>query len=369
MKKKVFIYSYSNYNLGDDLFVKTLCERYPEVQFYTFINDPNYEEVFSDIVNITIYSKRSKRVKLIKSVLRRIKNRDKEKDNVSYILSHFCSCLVLIGGSLFMQPTGSWIKHCVASEHRIVKNKPFYLIGSNFGPYSHPEFYENYEKLFSRFTDICFRDLYSYQLFNHLVNVRIAPDVLFDMRYKKQPKLLNQIGISVISLKNREDCQIYSQPYLDKIVEIVKYYIQRGYLIKLFSFCRPEGDEEAMEEIIEELKDSEKANVTCCYYRGNMEQTMDELQKSSFVVATRFHCMILGWVFNIPVFPIIYSNKMLNVINDMNFTGHYATLQNIVDLSPNDVNYNLRNNIVLDISETNQKAKLQFQGLDEFIHR
>src|SRR5699024_1160694 len=34
--KKVMVYAYSQFNLGDDLFIKILCERYPETQFVLY---------------------------------------------------------------------------------------------------------------------------------------------------------------------------------------------------------------------------------------------------------------------------------------------------------------------------------------------
>ena len=34
MKKRCFLYAYDKQNLGDDLFVHTICNRYPDAQFY-----------------------------------------------------------------------------------------------------------------------------------------------------------------------------------------------------------------------------------------------------------------------------------------------------------------------------------------------
>ena len=37
------------------------------------------------------------------------------------------------------------------------------------------------------------------------------------------------------------------------------------------------------------------------------------------------------------VYPIVYSNKMKNVIDDVGFTGKFTYLENINDFSPEDV--------------------------------
>ena len=42
--KKILIKAYAQLNLGDDLFIKMLCERYRDVEFYLFANS-EYENL------------------------------------------------------------------------------------------------------------------------------------------------------------------------------------------------------------------------------------------------------------------------------------------------------------------------------------
>ena len=44
--KKIFIMAYLRNNLGDDLFVKELINRYPNEKFYIDVIDLKYGEVF-----------------------------------------------------------------------------------------------------------------------------------------------------------------------------------------------------------------------------------------------------------------------------------------------------------------------------------
>ncbi len=53
-QKKVMIYAYCNFNLGDDLFIKILCERYPEVHFLLYA-PIEYKYYFKWLPNITVY--------------------------------------------------------------------------------------------------------------------------------------------------------------------------------------------------------------------------------------------------------------------------------------------------------------------------
>ena len=41
--KKVFLYAYDKQNLGDDLFIHTICKRYPKVKFYLWSDELNKE--------------------------------------------------------------------------------------------------------------------------------------------------------------------------------------------------------------------------------------------------------------------------------------------------------------------------------------
>ena len=45
--KKVFVYAYMAQNLGDDLMVRILCDRYPRVQFNLYA-DNFYKKAFKD---------------------------------------------------------------------------------------------------------------------------------------------------------------------------------------------------------------------------------------------------------------------------------------------------------------------------------
>ncbi|WP_155249625.1 polysaccharide pyruvyl transferase family protein [Levilactobacillus brevis] len=83
-----------------------------------------------------------------------------------------------IGGSIFMEEE-NWLekyrervyiqKHCIS----------YSVLGSNFGPYSSPEFKQRYEQFFDSVTQVVFRDRYSKQLFETNNNISWGPDLKF----------------------------------------------------------------------------------------------------------------------------------------------------------------------------------------------
>src|SRR5690625_2356463 len=52
--KKVMVYAYTQFNLGDDLFIKILCERYPETQFVLYA-PKKYKRCFQGMRNILFF--------------------------------------------------------------------------------------------------------------------------------------------------------------------------------------------------------------------------------------------------------------------------------------------------------------------------
>ncbi|PZX05948.1 colanic acid/amylovoran biosynthesis protein [Psychrobacillus insolitus] len=325
-KLKINLYGYVQNNLGDDLFFEYVVNRYPSYTFKLFA-PPIYLDTFSNTENIKlIYPSLSKRVlnKFYKSIFK--KNLNLFTSNVDVSL--------LVGGSLFIENMDWEIGHKEFTNKFLASNQN-YLLGANFGPYSSQEFYNSYQRVFTNFEDICFREEYSKQLFKHLKNVRVAPDMLFG--YKNNDFIIKEekkVFISVIKPSIRKDLIEIDTKYFKGITKLVEKYTLQGYEISLVSFCQAEGDEQAIDEIYSLLRD--KKSVRKIYYKGiNREEIISELSSSEIIVATRFHAMILGWVFNKKVLPLIYSDKTLNVIKDVGFSGKYIDIRKDDDYSIN----------------------------------
>lgn len=361
--KKIMIYAYTNYNLGDDLFIKLLCERYPNTQFL-FYAQKGYKKTFKDMKNLKVFSSNTLLVRGINFIFRLLKFKSPFLRN---IIAKKCDAAVYIGGSLFMQ-TENWKDKYENKKNMFIENKPFYLLGANFGPYYDKEFYQTYLKLFSKFTDICFRDNYSYSLFKDLPNVRVADDIVFQLSKPEEIKegRTNTAVISVIKPSIRKQFINQDEIYYKKISEITICLIKKGYKITLMSFCGNEGDEEAVEEILKLLPNEYANNVEKYSYEFNIQEALQKISICDFVVATRFHSMILGWLYDKPVFPIVYSKKMTNVMEDVRFQGSYINLKNIGELNPTDV-YNSIDTNLIDIAEQRKRSELHFQELDKLL--
>ncbi|GGN66891.1 polysaccharide pyruvyl transferase family protein [Oceanobacillus indicireducens] len=359
--KKVMVYAYTKLNLGDDLFLKILFDRYPETNFVLVARE-KYQEVFKQ-ENVKVYSSNNIFLRGINYIMRKTK-----KNYVNNkVISDKCDAAVYIGGSIFQQ-RDNWELDVTKRRNLLIKNQPFYVLGANFGPYNNENFYSEYRKLISKYEDICFRDTYSYHLFQDLDNVRIADDIVFSLNTvtNSSESAEKNVVISVIKPSYRPHLSGYDDIYYEKIRDISIEFIKKGFGITLMSFCKHEGDEEAIKEILKLIPQKCIRYVKQYNYRGNMSESLDIISCSSLVIGTRFHAMILGWVFNKPVVPIAYSEKITNVMKDVNFKGLFTDFENLWKLNPSDVVKSEQTNIV-DITKQREKSKDHFKELDKLL--
>lgn len=324
--KKILVKAYLNFNLGDDLFIKILTERYPNINFYIESNDKKYTQMFKNN-NIHLYQKSRLEKRLIKLGVLKYFFYKKFLKKIDGIIN--------IGGSIFMENSINYKKDI---EKRKIENKAvkgnYYILGANFGPFKREKFKNKYEEFFSNCKDVCFRDKYSYNLFSELPNIRYADDIVFSLKDNIAPRNIEgKILISVIKPSIRKELKTKDKEYYETIKKLILEGMESGKKIQLISFCKNEGDEEAISEIKKLLPSKISVEIDTYFYRGNIEEALEVINSSEVIIATRFHAMILGFIYEKKVVPICYSKKMLNVIKDLEFKGGYGIFDNLDTIS------------------------------------
>lgn len=315
---KVFLNSYLNNNLGDDLMIDIMCKRYPNHQFY-----------ISNINRLSNIACKSKNLHIVSSIsptgnqyFQRAINK-----GLSYlkipklqVIKEFTKgkydVYMELGGSIFMQVTKkSWINKVRDSQYVIKNCNHNFIVSSNFGPYQTEAFKDSYGKLFSQFDDVIFRDEYSYSLFSNLDSVRICPDIVYNLDCKSSPEDI--VGVSVISLDNVgviSNKDIYIQGLVDLINEIGKEK-----KIVLFSFCENEGDLETCKVIKENCDDNIDIEI---YNHVDLDESINYMSKFSAMICTRFHACVMAVNLKIPFLPVIYSKKTDNMLDGISYNGY-----------------------------------------------
>lgn len=352
--KKIFIIAYCRTNLGDDLFVQTLLRRYPNVQFYLPVN-PNYNTAFVNEKNLEYPSflcYQFMRVGNKIGFLKQFTRFQKYKNQADAIIQ--------IGGSIFMEPI-NW--NPTKTKVNIEPNT--YYIGANFGPYKSKSYLEITRKYIASSQDCCFRDMYSYNLFKDIPGVRYAPDVLLSCDFNLSMKKVTGIGISVIELENRKVLNDLACMYYETIAKLCDLAYEIGTQVTLFSFCAHEGDERAIKKIKSMVK--QKTIVNECCYHGNTNQFLTSLNQCEYILATRFHAMIIGWKLRKKVFPIVYSRKQTNVMKDIGYTGDSWDLQKKQHYPPKQLLSDCLNSKILNIDSFEKEAEKQFATVDKLL--
>ena len=318
-RKKVLIVGYFNINIGDDLFFKTIIERYPNVDFWICTRHP-YKQILSfpnlHIIKFNILN--GLFVKLMGKLCK--------------IFFQF-NAIVCIGGSIFMEKSNSGV--CETMENLAMCRKlfpltPLVIIGSNYGPEHTLKFRENIRRLIENTSYTCFRDLYSYEIFKDCPKVSYATDIVFSSSRKACNRLkTNTVGISIINIDKRKELVDNKVYYNDFIKYIICKNIKQNKRVSLFSFCVREGDLEMCNNVYNTLSDSEKEKVEIISYDGDIDYFLSKLCKTELLYATRYHAMILGLLYQIPTLPIIYSDKMLNVIRDIGVSNKVIDIRNL----------------------------------------
>lgn len=363
MKKKVFLYAYDKVNLGDDLFIRTIVNRYPAATFFLWSNKEN-KKIFEDCKNLVVIDRDSKFNQFLNKVRASLSVRYQER------LKKKCDAVVYIGGSIFMEYP-SW-KNIIEWWNYQSSHYPFYVVGANFGPYQSKEYKDAMGEMFINLEDVCFRDKYSYNLFQKIDTVRYAPDILFSYPMPIVEKKKKQIYISVINCIDKEDgkYKCYALEYENMISTIINHFLNNGYYIKLVSFCKEEGDEEAVRRIKNMFCNHDRYKyIQELNYNGqNYKELLYELASSEYVVATRFHAIILSLLAKQKVFPILYSNKSKNMLKDIGFLGNSIQLANLDGFEINKVFANMQEESQVDIKKLIGDSSQHFCILDQILN-
>ncbi|MCI8309563.1 MAG: polysaccharide pyruvyl transferase family protein [Clostridia bacterium] len=354
--EKIWVKGFFQKNLGDDIFLKILTERYRNVMFESFSNY-DYKILTENIKNLKFYNKYS-----FFNISRKLfeylgKNLKTEKIYNKY------DKIVIIGGSLFIENENTNLKF-----HEEVYNfrKPYYILGSNFGPYKTKEYIDIHKnKIFKNAEDVCFRESYSFKLFKELNNVRKASDIVFSLDTTNIKNTNNKkVIISVINCSKDGKYIIEQEKYNKKIIELIKYFEEKGYEVTLISFSKPQGDEKVIEDILQCCSSNMK--IDKYFYRGNIDEALNVLADSQIIVGTRLHANILGLILNKTIIPIVYSDKTLNILSDIKFKGKIFDIRDEKSFVINTIN-DEQLNYKLDVSFQIKDAEKHFQVLDKVL--
>lgn len=360
--KKVLLCAYDRQNLGDDLFVHTIVKRYPHVKFYMW-SDPINRKTFQGLSNLKILNPKGKLMTFLHKV------RPSLVVRYRYWREKKCKVMVYIGGSIFIEYE-EW-EHILNWWEYMAETRSFYVMGANFGPYQTEAYRQKISQIFGKMQDICLRDQFSYELFKGEQTVRYAPDILFSYPMPKAQVINKQVFVSVIDCVGRGGAgalDAHDENYVKNMANLLREYLNDGYTLVLSSFCKEEGDERGIEKVVRAMGCENDSRVQMlCYDGTNAEEVVTAIASSEYVIATRFHAMVLAMTAGRPVLPIIYSDKTGNVLKDLGFQGRQFDLRKDQTWPYADSRYNLEQKEPKLPEALKENAQDHFMKLDEVL--
>lgn len=364
--KKVFVDIYLQFNLGDDLFLDILAKKFPNSEFTLNYLGDNYDEFISEYHNVkrrkySLINKISQRLKISDSIT----NYDKVADEHD--------ALLFIGGSIFREED----YHQTLYQDRMKMVKEFkklersvFVLGANFGPYKSVDFFEDYKEFFKLCDDVCFRDYYSYNLFQSLPQVRYAPDIVFQMDINDYKNNMDKkrIGFSIIDVRHKQGLSKFHNYYISCTVKVIELFVSKGYECCLMSFCEQEGDLRVINEIKSNISFETLKNVIVYEYKGNLEEAINLIVSFNLFIAARFHANVLALLLGIGVMPIIYSKKTANMLKDIDLTDILVNMDELnLQFEENTIMRSFNNKTNLGV--ISHDAKNQFTRLNKFLNQ
>lgn len=331
-KDSILLFACIEKNIGDDLFIQTICNRYPGKRFI-ISNKAKYGSLreidnleFSKVLEWWLLFDSVSSSNIIKRCIAKF-----AKVFLRFVLGKHDIGVYIVGNAFkntnYTDSTQlNWLKN------RIALTKQFYLLSTNFGPYNDNRWKDEAHICFEQVTDICFRDLNSYNLFADLPNVRYAPDAILSLGKQCKEDTNKTILISVIDC-NYSSRDIWlkklSSSYENKIIEIIKQFKEKDYNVILIN-SNTEQDSPASKRIKSHFSSE---SVSVFDYMGDLNKLKELYSSAEYVIGTRLHTIILAWLFDIPVYPIVYDIKVENMLKSYSFKGEYTMILDIESLN------------------------------------
>ena len=350
---KLVINAYLDNNLGDDLMVKLLAKRFPYIHFYLHTNSSTIKNSFQAIDNIIIKSTKNK------------------KDDIQK-----ADAYVTIGGSRFQLVSLKqkfWRIKRLRQLKRVKKrNLKIATLGSNFGPYS--------GKIGVKLTEwelrmndlVTVRDSEAENLLNSfkkVTNFHFADDIVYTLEaiYERQNPKKSGLGISAYrSIRN----PIYNYPNYQFLAALADEYIKRtDKSVTLFAFDSENENDLAAAFHIFNLA-TEKKNIEIIPYLGDEKRFLEQFESCERMIAIRFHSAILADIFEIPFLPVVYSNKMNNLLHDRGYKGLSFELKDFnSDLAVDKIVDTIitGDDIFIDFTGNRHNANIHFNELEKIL--
>lgn len=319
--KKTLIHSYLDLNFGDSLLLEILINSLKDYNCLLIANNQfTYQWVIDKFSNIAVT----------------------KSDVVDTDVLNNISSFIQIGGSIFQH--NNWYDG-ILRYNRVFTLKNYkkygikiFIINCNVGPFSSNIGISSTIQILRMADTLTCRDSFSFNFIKKKCRnqkVKQFADLVFayDVPAKRNCSIFI-LGISVYTAYIKKLINLNYQ-YCSQILDIILYFkmIHSNIKLKFFIFDTFRNNDFPNAYFLANECQKRRINYEIIPYTGCSDIMIDEMSTCNFLIATRFHSLVLSLKMKIPCIPIIYSNKSENLLYDIGYRGvNYRFGEKIHDL-------------------------------------
>lgn len=314
----IMVDAYLDNNLGDDLMISLLVNRFPDERFFLYTDKSVVAHTFEAFENIVIR-----------------KPGDWKEDMKR------ASAYVSIGGSRFQVFNWNqriWRLRRIAKLRKLRRHGvKIATIGANLGPYSDAwgARLTKWELQKNDLITVRDQEAMTYlRSFRGVKNFHYAEDIVYNLDRGAEDPSGVRSGLGISAYRSIRPHEVNDGNY-EFLARLADDYIQKtGKRVYLFAFdTEAENDLAAAHHIYQRAR--EKEGIVIVPYLGGQAAFLEAFARCDRMIAIRFHSAVLADLYQIPFLPVIYSNKMRNFLDDRHYEGPALSLGAMtLDLDP-----------------------------------
>jgi len=218
---------------------------------------------------------------------------------------------------------------------KLLKNR-VYIVANGFGPIQSKEVIGITEKLTLLADNISVRDKFSAQLLNDKFGTKVTcgSDLAFLLGpFIETKKEENLVGVSVMNLQPTSfGSEKLTQGYVNQVFESIFTGLRENSKMRVNIFeirgGGRESDSVISKQLFKDLTKTYPRRVKFIEYQDDPVYMLNEINKCSLFVCTRFHSAVLSLLSDCKIIMLAYHKKLLDLAKDIDLDSKF-----IIDLS------------------------------------